>query len=687
MLRCRLKRILLTKQSTRVLALILAVCISITEVITINDLLEVQAASDVTMTVIMDADIPLTFNETLGAFTGSQLISESCDNARAHRIVKVTLPDEYEMNTPKGIRPAPEGTSVIYSGQMSARRGYHNRKSDNPYTAQIEVKIPFTEDFKEYGLGEYSLIIPVELAMEEAYGSYTEDFTFTPWATLIEKGVVTAAGGILSDLKGSSDVIEIDPSITELSNGFARGSTYREADIPASVASAYEAFEGSSIRELYFEGNTIPEGICKNMTSLVKAELAEGVTTFGDFVFKGCTSLSDFTFPNTMTTLGVSAFEDCLGLKELTIRSNLTTTNYSAVGSPLSYSGIERVIVEEGVTKIPARLYCNATALKELVLPTSLAEIGAQAFIGCSSLEELTIRSDITTGSTLSPFGGNGIKTLTFAEGVTSIPSYFFDKSCSAVESLYLPSTLTSIGYNAFRGTSTMTVYYAGTQEQWERIDKRSFNPSNIVYGEDAPLNLMSALMLSSAMPDAEEMMETEGMDTDGAGQDALYFDDADDLKLDAPMDEESVREPEIIKKAIEEPEIIEESPLDEEEQAPEGEAEVSAEASVIQNENEESSEEEPDDPAEDALDSDTDNEDPSSPSGDGSFGMTEDEPEDSEEATVDTTDAPLETPFEPEDPEVPIDPEEEDWIEDDPSLPFKDPEEELIDEPITFGP
>ena len=42
--------------------------------------------------------------------------------------------------------------------------------------------------------------------------------------------------------------------------------------------------------------------------------------------------------------------------------------------------------------------------------------------------------------------------------------------SCSSLKTVYLPSSLTSIASYAFYGTAIQTIYYPGSQEQWENI-------------------------------------------------------------------------------------------------------------------------------------------------------------------------------------------------------------------------
>ena len=78
-----------------------------------------------------------------------------------------------------------------------------------------------------------------------------------------------------------------------------------------------------------------------------------------------------------------------------------------------------------------------------------MTSIGYQAFYNCSS-----------------------IKSIEIPAGVTSIGSRAFE-SCSSLTSIEIPAGVTSIGSLAFWNCSNLeTIYYNGTEEQWNAIEK-----------------------------------------------------------------------------------------------------------------------------------------------------------------------------------------------------------------------
>lgn len=100
--------------------------------------------------------------------------------------------------------------------------------------------------------------------------------------------------------------------------------------------------------------------------------------------------------------------------------------------------------------------FYDNTSITSVTIPSSVIIVGNYAFYGCSSLE-----------------------TVTFGEGVETIPRYMF-YNVAAVKTVKISSSVTSIGYNAFNGCSSLTaVFYGGSAEEWTTL---SNNVSGITY-------------------------------------------------------------------------------------------------------------------------------------------------------------------------------------------------------------
>lgn len=103
------------------------------------------------------------------------------------------------------------------------------------------------------------------------------------------------------------------------------------------------------------------------------------------------------------------------------------TENYHS-GKPAPWNEyadeIKTVVIEEGITALGSIAFYACTGIESVVCPNSLQTIGNNAFIKCSSLQTLTLGSE-----------------------------------------------LSSIGKYAFGGTSLTTVYFNGSQSDWNNVE------------------------------------------------------------------------------------------------------------------------------------------------------------------------------------------------------------------------
>ncbi len=276
------------------------------------------------------------------------------------------------------------------------------------------------------------------------------DYCFNGCSSLesvtIPEGVTAIEGSAFSGC--NLNALKLPESLTTLGGGaFSSCKLLKTIKIPSGVtAIPDQCFDGCSS----LESVTIPEGVTDigasafNGCNLNALTLPESLTTLGGRAFSGCKNLESVTLSESLTTLGSNAFESCKSLKTIKIPSGVTTIPFRCF---YGCSSLESVTIPEGVTTIRehAFLSCN---LKELTLPESLETIGRYAFEDNRSLKSVNIPAKVKTIETQA-FYGCGLTDLVIPEGVQAIGSHaFYD---NLLENLTLPSTITSIGNEAFR--------------------------------------------------------------------------------------------------------------------------------------------------------------------------------------------------------------------------------------------
>lgn len=145
-------------------------------------------------------------------------------------------------------------------------------------------------------------------------------------------------------------------------------------------------------------------------TSLLTVSFPEGFVTLGSYTFKATTDIPSalmyVDFPSTLRTIEQYAFVRCNSLKEL--------------------------IIPEGVTSIPKEMASYTPALEKVVFPSTITSIGELAFRS----------SNLSQG-------------IVIPEGCKTLSNYIFKES--AISSIYLPSTLETVGQDICYGCKSIT--------------------------------------------------------------------------------------------------------------------------------------------------------------------------------------------------------------------------------------
>ena len=157
------------------------------------------------------------------------------------------------------------------------------------------------------------------------------------------------------------------------------------------------------------------------------------VSSIGYEAFYRKKTLGTVNIPDDVTTIKTNAFRECTALKSIHLPAGLTT--------------------------IEAGAFTSCSSLESVQIPDTVEAFGANAFGYCTSLTEVNYpkkwRYVWTSDYIGSPFRGcTKLTSITVPEGVTAIPNYAF--YYSSIQRISLPSTLTTIGSEAFRGANLL---------------------------------------------------------------------------------------------------------------------------------------------------------------------------------------------------------------------------------------
>ena len=287
-------------------------------------------------------------------------------------------------------------------------------------------------------------------------------------------------------------------------------------------------------------------------TALKKVEIPAGVTMIGENAFGYCESLTEVTFAQATTGLYINnnAFDNCVALKKIALPDRVTK-----IGDYAFQNCISLETGDGGVFTLPKNLANKSNAYTSTNADMGIG-VGRGAFAGCVTIKEFAIDAGnkdfkvvdglvymtqygrstktaltkllavpcsyskditITADDVIAPYSFKyvqSVNTVTFAEGVTEIPASIMT-DFTGLSNLNLPTTLVTIGDNAFKGcTSLRNVNF---NEGLETIGKSAFQNCTSLKFIDLPSTVTTINTLAFGGSGLTQVTLPAGLTTVGA--------------------------------------------------------------------------------------------------------------------------------------------------------------------------
>lgn len=261
-----------------------------------------------------------------------------------------------------------------------------------------------------------------------------------------------------------------------------------------SVVEIPETYGGAKV-------TSIAAGAFRGQTMITDVVIPEGVTYIGREAFAGCSALVRVKIPTSVTQVGANLFEGTPYDSTLTgelvyinsilyrCQSDAVTvsirqgTTVIAEEAFINRVNLAAIVVPDGVSYIGSNAFKNCSALSQIEIPKSVRDIVANAFDGTKWYEdrkhgmiyindllyrvpaEIIVQSEQPAGSLsdkdAAEMAKSGVATqvipntnVIVKEDITTICTLAFANT--PVQTVQLPSTLTTIRYGAFQNCTAL---------------------------------------------------------------------------------------------------------------------------------------------------------------------------------------------------------------------------------------
>lgn len=343
--------------------------------------------------------------------------------------------------------------------------------------------------------------------------------------------VTVIADGAFKNCSGLKTIV-IPSAIVEIGKfAFAGCSSLTSATLPATVTKiGLGAFEGCSSIEtitIPFVGESADSEINTHFgfifsatasveDSTVPASLENVILlsceTISAEAFKNCDSIVNIYLPETLKFIGTSAFDGCNALKTVRIKDVSAwcaiefediTANPLTVAHNLYVNSayVSNLIIPSTVTSVGFAAFAGASGLISITLPSSVTSIGADAFAGCDALTTVSIPAISAAEGEDDLFFGqffgvdeNGayaipknLKSVVISGG-EKIGRKMFE-NCSIIESIFISSSVKSIGESAFAGCTALKELVIEDIASWCKIDFENINANPLTFAHNLVIN------------------------------------------------------------------------------------------------------------------------------------------------------------------------------------------------------
>lgn len=270
------------------------------------------------------------------------------------------------------------------------------------------------------------------------------------------------------------------------------GATVTKLDFGSTENTLYAATSitfPSTLKEI---SSAITHNYSSSSETLTKIVIPEGVEVIGEYTFYDCRNLSDVQLPSTIKEIQSRAFSNT-AIKSINLPDNLEKLGERAFSNSaltevyipaISDAGwevfaqcknLKKVVFAEGNTIVPWSMFWECTALTDVIIPNTVTSLGVSGyhsgpFQGCTALKQIILPTSLKVIAPSSFSGCTSLIEVVVPYGVEEIGSSAFSH-CSSLKSLYIPDTVTKL-QGDFMLNSDNCIVYCNSDSETAKVCK-----------------------------------------------------------------------------------------------------------------------------------------------------------------------------------------------------------------------
>ncbi len=183
-------------------------------------------------------------------------------------------------------------------------------------------------------------------------------------------------------------------------------------------------------------------------TSLTSVTISNGVASIGNDAFFGCANMTNVSLPNSLTNIADKAFESCLGLGSITIPAGVTNLGDSVFFNCNGLTAINVSSTNPAYSSVAGVLFNKG---KTTLIETPVLISGSY-----------TVPSTVTSIGDNAFCGCSNLTSISLDANLGNIQSSAF-AYCGGLTSLNIPGGVTNIGPSVFLGDNGLTAITVAT--------------------------------------------------------------------------------------------------------------------------------------------------------------------------------------------------------------------------------